>query len=147
MSAAYGRLAVRLIVVSLLNTKLHYERENNFMARAKKTSKTVEDARGRLAGLKAIDANLDLGNGITLKGYEKRIGDTDASLETYNTTLSLVDEQKNVFETNENDLKDYHERILLGVGSKFGKNSVEYEKAGGTKKSERKKPVKVKEKA
>jgi hypothetical protein len=31
--------------------------------------------------------------------------------------------------------------MLAGVSSKFGKNSDEYEKAGGTKKSERKKPV------
>lgn len=115
------------------------------MARAKKTSKMIEDAKMRLAGLKSIDANLDLGNGITVKNYEKKISDTDTSLETYNTTLSLVDEQKNIFETNEKDLKDYHERILLGVGSKFGKNSVEYEKAGGTKKSERRKPVKSKD--
>lgn len=117
------------------------------MARIKKTSKMIEDANLRLAGLKSIDANLDLGNGITLKNYEKIIDETDNSLETYNTTLSLVDEQKNTFETNERSLKDYHERILLGVGSKFGKDSVEYEKAGGTRKSERKKPVKAKTKS
>ena len=113
------------------------------MARTKKTSKIIESAKMRLAGLKSIDPNLDLGNGITVKDYEKKIDATDASLETYNTTLSLVDEQSATFEMNENDLKDYHERILLGVGSKFGKNSMEYEKAGGTKKSERKKPAKA----
>jgi hypothetical protein len=31
--------------------------------------------------------------------------------------------------------------MLAGVASKFGKNSDEYEKAGGKKKSERKGPV------
>lgn len=113
------------------------------MARTKKTSKMIEEAKVRLAGLKSIDLHLDLGNGITVQAFEKKIDDTDASLETYNTTLSLVDEQKDTFGQNEKDLKDYHERILLGVGSKFGKNSVEYEKAGGTRKSERRKTSKA----
>ena len=116
------------------------------MARIKKTSKVIESAHSRLAGLKSIDPNLDLGNGITIKDYEKKINDTAAALEAYNTTLSIADEQGDTFEVSEDDLKDYHERILLGVGSKYGRNSIEYEQAGGTKKSERKKPVKAKEK-
>ncbi len=114
------------------------------MARTKKTSKIIESARTRLAGLKSIDAELDLGNGITVKDYEKKINDTEKSLGNYNTTLSLADEQGDTFEINENDLKDYHERILLGVGSKFGRDSIEYEKAGGTRKSEIRKSAKPK---
>jgi hypothetical protein len=113
------------------------------MARIKKTSKTVETARIRLAGLKSIDPNLDLGNGVTVAIYESKIDKAGGSLETYNTTLSVADEHQDIFENDEADLKDYHERILLGVGSKFGKDSIEYEKAGGTRKSERRKPAKA----
>ena len=40
----------------------------------------------------------------------------------------MADEDKNTFEMDEKDLKDYHERILLGIGSKFDKDSIEYEK-------------------
>jgi hypothetical protein len=36
-------------------------------------------------------------------------------------------------------LKDWNERILSGVATKYGKNSSQYEMAGGVKKSERKK--------
>ena len=114
------------------------------MARTKKNSKVIESAKVRLASVKSIDPNLDLGNGITVAKYETKTDETDSSLETYNTTLSLLDEQKNTFEVNEKDLNDYNERFLLGVGSKFGKDSMEYEKAGGTRKSERKKPSKAK---
>jgi hypothetical protein len=110
----------------------------------KKTSKTVEAARVRLASIKSIDPNLDLGNGVTAAEYERKIEKAGDSLETYNTTLSLADEQQDTFEANEADLKDYHERVLLGVASKYGKNSIEYEKAGGTRKSERRKPVRAK---
>ncbi|MEH2374772.1 hypothetical protein [Nostoc sp.] len=42
---------------------------------------------------------------------------------------------------NERDLADYSEKILLGVAYKFGKNSHEYQMAGGTRKSERKRTV------
>lgn len=39
-------------------------------------------------------------------------------------------------------LKDLNERILTGVATKYGKNSTQYEMAGGKKKSERKKATK-----
>lgn len=83
-----------------------------------------------------------MGNGITVAMFEQKLDKAESSLETYNTTLSTADEKRNAFENDEEDLNDYHERILLGVGSKFGKDSIEYEKAGGTRKSERKKPIK-----
>ena len=38
-------------------------------------------------------------------------------------------------------LKDLSERILMGVGSKYGSKSDEYEMAGGVRKSERKKRI------
>ena len=112
------------------------------MSRIKKTSKVIEDSKTRLASLKSIDANLDLGNDITVAKFEEKLANAENSLASYNTTLSLVDEKRNNFENDESDLNDYFERVLLGVGSKFGKASIEYEKAGGTRKSERKKPTK-----
>lgn len=113
------------------------------MARIKKTSKILETSRVRLAGVKSIDPNLDLGNGVTVAIYESKIEKATDSLESYNTILSQADECLDTFENDEAVLKDYHERILLGIGSKFGKDSIEYEKAGGTRKSERRKPAKA----
>lgn len=113
------------------------------MARLKKTSKTIEDSKIRLASLKSIDTNLDLGNGITVAVFEEKLKKVTDSLESYNTALSIVDEKRNTFENDENDLADMYARVLLGVGAKFGKDSIEYEKAGGTRKSERKRFVKA----
>lgn len=112
------------------------------MARLKKTSKTLESAQTRLASVKSIGADLDLGNGITVAAYEKKISDTTKTLEKYNTSLSTADSNEQMFDAAELDLKDFHERVLLGVGTNYGKNSNEYEMAGGTKKSERKRSVK-----
>ncbi|MHC5609462.1 MAG: hypothetical protein ACYTXA_00075 [Nostoc sp.] len=38
-------------------------------------------------------------------------------------------------------MADYSEKILLGVAYKFGKNSHEYQMAGGTRKSDRKRTL------
>ena len=108
----------------------------------KKTSKTIEDAKTRLASLKSIDTNLDLGNEITVTVFEGKLKKVTDSLESYNTALSIVDEKRNTFENDERDLSDMYERVLLGVGAKFGKDSIQYEKAGGTRKSERRKSPK-----
>lgn len=111
------------------------------MARAKKTSKTLESARTRLAGLKSIDETLDLGDDVKIVDYEAKISGTNNSLENYNSSLSVADANQDAFETNEKDLRDYSERILLAVAVKYGKDSIEYQKAGGTRKSERRKPA------
>lgn len=108
------------------------------MSRRKKSVSHVEQAVTRLAALKSIDVKMDLGNGLDILKYETAIKDLQAKLERYNTTLSLVDEQLNQAEASELALRDLSERMLAGVASKYGKNSDEYEKAGGKKKSERK---------
>ena len=111
------------------------------MARQKKTSKIVEDAGVRLASIKSIGANLDLGNGVTTVAYSELIDKAKDVLEEYNTALSLVDEKQNLYKSIEKELKALHERVLISVAAKYGKDSNEYEKAGGVKKSERKKVV------
>ena len=112
------------------------------MARQKKTSKVVESANTRLASIKSIGANLDLGNGVTTVVYEDLINETKKVLEEYNTALSLVDEKQNLYKKTEKDLQGLHERVLISVAAKYGKDSNEYEKAGGVKKSERKRATK-----
>ncbi|TLD69548.1 hypothetical protein FEM03_16440 [Phragmitibacter flavus] len=112
------------------------------MARLKKlNSESILKANGRAAGLSSIDAALDLGNGQTLVAYNAKIQETIQKQTAYNAALSTVDELKNQFDALEKELDDLSDRMLTGVATKFGKNSDEYEKAGGTKKSERKRPA------
>ncbi|MBI5479660.1 MAG: hypothetical protein HY906_12425 [Deltaproteobacteria bacterium] len=111
------------------------------MARQKRSSKVLEGANRRATGLASINANLDLGGGLTLASYRAAIGDTKAKLDAYNENLSSVDALLNAFQASERTLRDLHERMLTGVATKHGKDSDEYEKAGGVRKSERKRPV------
>lgn len=101
----------------------------------------MDIAAERVAGCKSIDPNLDLGNTMTVAGYEAKFGETQTALEEYNSILALADEKLNVFLAKERELRDWNERMLSGVKTKYGADSNEYEKAGGTKKSERARPV------
>jgi len=100
----------------------------------------LEKARTRVAAVKSIDPALDLGNGITVDNYELEANNLSANLAAYNTALSTVDDLYNTCIAQINVLRDWNERVLAGVATKYGKNSSQYEMAGGVKKSERKKP-------
>lgn len=84
---------------------------------------------------------MEMDNGLSVSRYEIAINDLEAKLQKYNTTLSLVDEQLGIVREAEQSLKDLSEAMLIGVANKYGKNSTEYKKAGGVKKSERKRPT------
>jgi hypothetical protein len=111
------------------------------MARKKRKSKAVENGLKRAAALKAIDPKLDLGNGLTLDAYNAAIQAHEDDVDGYNTDLSALDARLTGIKTNEKTLAQLSVRMLKGVASKFGENSDEYEKAGGKRTSERKRPL------
>jgi hypothetical protein len=112
------------------------------MAR-KKLSRVLDLEKGntRLAAIKSIDVALDLGNNITVANYETQINLLTTKLSTYNTALSTIDDLYNECIAQIKVLKDWNERVLTGVATKYGKNSSQYEMAGGKRKSERRKPT------
>lgn len=95
----------------------------------------------RLAAIKSISPTLDLANGITAVNYETQINLFQSKLALYNTALSTIDNLYNDCNAQLDVVKDWNERVLTGVATKFGKKSSEYEMAGGVRKSERKKPT------
>ena len=110
--------------------------------RRKKDSKIIETAKARLAGLIAIDPALDLGSGKNIPTYETKITETESSLAIYNQKLAELDELYNDFLAKEKDLGTFNAEILAAVKGLYGRDSDEYEQAGGTRYSERKKPQK-----
>lgn len=108
------------------------------MSRRKRSSAILNKAELRIAALKSIDTSLDLGNGLTVQSFSEVIEDTRQQLEAYNTALSTVDQTRNIVAENEKILAELCERMLAGVASKYGKNSDEYQMAGGVRKSDRK---------
>lgn len=112
------------------------------MAKRKRESKVLTASEKRLAGLTSIDPNLDLGSGISIKSIGSGIDDLSGALAKYNQSLSDADGALNLVVAYEKKLRDLNERVLAGVAAKYGKDSTEYEKAGGKRKSERKRRAK-----
>ncbi|WP_315785193.1 hypothetical protein [Fischerella sp. JS2] len=111
------------------------------MARQKRRSRTLGKAEVRLASIKSISPTLDVGEGLTVKDYTEKIENLRQSLEAYNSTLSTIDVLLTQIIENEKDLADYSEKILRGIAYRFGSDSHEYQMAGGTRKSDRKRTV------
>lgn len=115
------------------------------MAYRRKTSNILNAAQTRAANLKAIDPNLDLGNELTVADYESRIAAAQNVLDSYNIQLAKADALGNDFKTIEKEVRGFSARMLAGVGVKYGKDSNEYEMAGGTRSSEIKRKKKPEE--
>lgn len=108
------------------------------MAMKKRNSKILDSAEMRANNLETIDPNLDLGGGLTLTKFKQLIADGRTKLNAYNQTLTLADQQANEFGAAEQAARDYSTRMLAGIGATRGPDSYEYEMAGGTRRSERK---------
>jgi hypothetical protein len=102
-----------------------------------RSSRALEKAELRAAGLKAIDPALNLGDLFTLGDYTTIIEQLRTKLVDYNRALAVISSSQTEFVALERTLSDMTERMLTGVAFQFGKDSREYAMAGGVRKSER----------
>jgi hypothetical protein len=107
------------------------------MPQRRRNSTALVKAERRLEGAQAISPTLDLGNGLSTFAYNERIRDVREKLAAYNQARSLMDKAQNALLEAERAINDYSEHMLLGIATRYGKNSDEYEMAGGTRKSDR----------
>ena len=110
------------------------------MARTKRTSTVLETARQRLAGLNSITPAPDFGAALSLAGYETDIDALSSKLDGYNEELSRLDQLQNELDTIEAGVREKNVRILSATEAHYGPDSSEYEQAGGTRRSDRKRP-------
>ncbi len=111
------------------------------MARKRRTSQQLETARQRLAGLKSITPAPNFGPALSLAGYETSMNALDANLATYNQHVAALDDEQNQIDAEDEALRELNRRMLSAVEATYGPDSSEYELAGGTRVSERKKPA------
>ena len=110
------------------------------MAHRTRTSLILEKAQKRSLALKSIDTYLDLGNGLTVREFTNQIEDTQSAIDRYNLAIKGLTQLHSEMMESEKTLADQHERMLSGVCAKYGRSSTEYEMAGGTKRSGKRKP-------
>ncbi|PMB51728.1 hypothetical protein CEN39_13640 [Fischerella thermalis CCMEE 5201] len=107
------------------------------MPRKKKTSPVLEKTEQRVIGFKSIDSNLDFGDSISLSYLTELTGQLRNKIDKYNMMLTALDTAKAEIETLEKTIRETSERLVSGVVLKYGKDSREYEMAGGVRKSDR----------
>jgi len=108
------------------------------MARRKRTSKVLDVARQRLAGLRQINPKPELGTNLSDEIYEAEVNGFITEQDAYNGELALLDERTNRLDVREQKLSDLNQRILAAVKGQYGPDSNEFEQVGGTRRSDRK---------
>ncbi|MBC1242244.1 hypothetical protein [Nostoc sp. 2RC] len=106
------------------------------MSQRKRTSRVLENAELKFAGVKAINTNLDIGDNYNTIKFAQLIEELRTKLENHNTILSTIDSSKIELEQLEKKLVSYCENMMMGIGFKYGKDSREYQMAGGVRRSE-----------
>ncbi|MCC5606242.1 hypothetical protein LC612_05410 [Nostoc sp. CHAB 5834] len=107
------------------------------MTRRKRNSRILEKAEFRVAGLKAIDPKINFDDTHNLQNLTQLIDNFHNMLDDYNAAIAMIDSSRKKLDEMEKTLSQISDKMLMGVGFKYGKNSNEYELAGGVRDSER----------
>ncbi|MEH1833249.1 MAG: hypothetical protein V7L29_14530 [Nostoc sp.] len=107
------------------------------MPRQKRTSRVLEKAEFRSAGLKAIDSSMDFGDNCDLQNLTQSIEQLRTMIDAYNAALAMIDSSKIKIDKMEKSLSNLSDKLVRGVAFKYGRNSSEYEIAGGVRESDR----------
>ncbi|MEH1832680.1 MAG: hypothetical protein V7L29_11495 [Nostoc sp.] len=107
------------------------------MSRPKLTSRVLQKAQLRAAGLKSIVPSIKYDEDYSLEKLIESIEQLRNKIDVYNTALSVVDSSKTEIEEMEKNLSQLSEKMLMVVAIKYGKDSREYEMAGGVRNSDR----------
>ncbi|MDZ7963539.1 MAG: hypothetical protein RM368_00945 [Nostoc sp. DedSLP03] len=107
------------------------------MTRKKRTSLVLKKAEFRVAGLKAVDPNINFDDTYNLQNLTQLIKQFHNMLDDYNAAIAMIDSSKKKLDEMEKTLNHVSDKMLAVVGLKYGKNSNEYELSGGVRDSER----------
>lgn len=111
------------------------------MAQRKRNSNALSKAERRKEGLRGIDPDLDLGNGLSVTKYETMIDEVREKLAAYNVAQATAGVAQNTLLDAERQLSAYSAQLLSAIAAIYGRDSDEYEMAGGTRLSDRKRPA------
>ena len=111
------------------------------MGRPNRRSPVIQKGQKRCDAVCGIDPKLDLGEGLTAAAYKGKIQTGNAKLNEYNSLIAQAAAAATELDVLEAEIRALNRRILKGVASRFGEDSAEYGKTGGTRLSEAKRPV------
>jgi len=94
------------------------------MSRQKRTSRILEKAELRSAGLKAIDSNMDFGDNCGLQNLTQSIEQFRTMLDAYNIELAMIDSSKTKIDEMEKTLGNLTDKISGALLLSMAKTAV-----------------------
>ena len=113
------------------------------MPRQKRTYRALEKAELRVAGLRAINPDMDFGDVRNLQYITQISQQLRTKIDAYNTALAVIDSSKSEMDELEKTLTDLTDKMLIAVAFTYGTDSSEYEISGGIRKSKRTRKNKI----
>jgi len=107
------------------------------MALKKRKSSVLEKVESRVAGIKLVDASIKFDDDYSLEKLIESIEQLQNKLDVHNNALSLADSSLTEIEEMEKNLSKFSQKMLMLIAIKYGKDSAEYETAGGVRDSDR----------
>jgi hypothetical protein len=74
-----------------------------------------------------------MGEGASVAEFSASIAETQAKVDRYNLAIATLTQLHSEMMVSEKSLANQHERMLNSISGKFGRDSVQYEMAGGRK--------------
>jgi hypothetical protein len=97
------------------------------MLQEKVNSHVVTTAQLGIDKLRSIDPELDLGNGLTLDKFADDVQMIQAAIARYNTAAAELANMNRAMREQETGLRKDLNRLVMGVGAKYGEASTQYE--------------------
>ncbi|MFN6540370.1 MAG: hypothetical protein RM021_029025 [Nostoc sp. EkiNYC01] len=107
------------------------------MALKKRKSSVLEKVESRAAGMKLIDPSLKLDDDSSLAKLLESMELLRNKLDVHNNALALADSSLTEVEEMEKDLTTLSQKMLMLIAIKYGRDSAQYETAGGVRDSDR----------
>lgn len=104
--------------------------------RKRSTSEAFDKLSHRLEAMRTLNPTFNLGNGLKVDEVDELAEFLRSKLHLYNETLSDADDLRTTLIQLERKANDVAQRLLSAVLVKFGQDSYEYRRVGGTRKSE-----------
>lgn len=106
-----------------------------------KSSATVAKALLDLANLKSIDPAFDLGEDVSIVALEQLLQATQEDIAEFNVASATMETKRQMIREKEQSIVELVQRLKLGVGSRYGHKSSQYEKVRKVgKRSSKKRP-------
>ena len=102
----------------------------------KMISRALDKLKFRIEAAKSFNSDFDFGNGMNVTELNEFSNDLEEAISNYNITLSDADDQRDQIRNLERQANDISDRLLSLVGGTYGKDSLQYQRMGGTRKSE-----------